>query len=222
MPQHLERVHIDWHYETAPAELRERIVRANEQLDSLDHTYHTFTEQLAEVATEEPALVADVLIDDGTQFLFHVERGVVETLVLEAHCELVERLANNDYARPPAPPREATRKYELALYYPEDMLRLIQSEATRTDKSMSWMVQFAWKTAGAKVAGTDRGTLANRVRTFSKTTRKQALFFPGTMADEIEAAAKRLECSASFVAQSAFALAREQIAALPTADELSS
>ena len=34
-----------------------------------------------------------------------------------------------------------------SLYFPEDMLEEIQKEATRQDRSISWIVQQAWKIA---------------------------------------------------------------------------
>ncbi len=34
-----------------------------------------------------------------------------------------------------------------SLYFPEEMLEEIQREATRQDRSLSWIVQQAWKVA---------------------------------------------------------------------------
>lgn len=34
-----------------------------------------------------------------------------------------------------------------ALYFPSDMLSELQSEATRQDRSISWLIQQAWKVA---------------------------------------------------------------------------
>ena len=36
-------------------------------------------------------------------------------------------------------------KRKQSLYFPEEMLREIQEEATRQDRSLSWIVQKAWK-----------------------------------------------------------------------------
>lgn len=36
-------------------------------------------------------------------------------------------------------------KRKQSLYFPEDMLREIQDEAKRQDRSLSWIVQKAWK-----------------------------------------------------------------------------
>ncbi len=40
-----------------------------------------------------------------------------------------------------------TDKRKQSLYFPEDMLREIQEEATRLDRSLSWVVQQAWRLA---------------------------------------------------------------------------
>ena len=38
-----------------------------------------------------------------------------------------------------------------SLYFPEDMLGEIQTQAERQDRSMSWIVQQAWKLARAEM-----------------------------------------------------------------------
>jgi uncharacterized small protein (TIGR04563 family) len=43
------------------------------------------------------------------------------------------------------PPTSEKRKQ--SLYFPEEMLREIQAEATRQDRSLSWIVQQAWRAA---------------------------------------------------------------------------
>ncbi len=48
-------------------------------------------------------------------------------------------------------------KRKQSLYFPEDMLEEIQAEATRQDRSLSWIVQRAWSAARAtigKIPGT--------------------------------------------------------------------
>lgn len=45
-----------------------------------------------------------------------------------------------------------------SLYFPEEMLREIQEEATRQDRSLSWIMQHAWRSARARIGnmpGTD-------------------------------------------------------------------
>ena len=38
-----------------------------------------------------------------------------------------------------------------SLYFPEEMLEEIQREAMRQDRSMSWIVQMAWKLARGEI-----------------------------------------------------------------------
>ena len=38
-----------------------------------------------------------------------------------------------------------------SLYFPEDMLQEIEREAKRQDRSISWIVQQAWKVARADI-----------------------------------------------------------------------
>ncbi|TMB21590.1 MAG: TIGR04563 family protein, partial [Deltaproteobacteria bacterium] len=38
-----------------------------------------------------------------------------------------------------------------SLYFPEDMLNEIQSQAQRLDRSLSWVVQQAWKIAKSEL-----------------------------------------------------------------------
>jgi uncharacterized small protein (TIGR04563 family) len=45
-----------------------------------------------------------------------------------------------------------TDKRKQSLYFPEDMLKEIQDEATRQDRSMSWVVQMAWKLARNEIS----------------------------------------------------------------------
>jgi uncharacterized small protein (TIGR04563 family) len=44
-----------------------------------------------------------------------------------------------------------TGKRKQSLYFPEDMLGEIQVEANRQDRSLSWIVQQAWKIARSEI-----------------------------------------------------------------------
>jgi uncharacterized small protein (TIGR04563 family) len=46
----------------------------------------------------------------------------------------------------------ATEKRKQSLYFPEDILLEIQREATRQDRSLSWVVQQAWKISREQIA----------------------------------------------------------------------
>jgi uncharacterized small protein (TIGR04563 family) len=45
-------------------------------------------------------------------------------------------------------------KRKQSLYFPEEMLRQIQDEARRQDRSLSWIVQRAWKFAREEIRQT--------------------------------------------------------------------
>lgn len=59
----------------------------------------------------------------------------------------------------------AADKRKQSLYFPEDMLKEIQDQANRQDRSLSWIVQQAWKIAESQIKkfpsvndyGTDEG-----------------------------------------------------------------
>jgi uncharacterized small protein (TIGR04563 family) len=42
-------------------------------------------------------------------------------------------------------------KRKQSLYFPEEMLKEISTEATRQDRSLSWIVQKAWKAARKEI-----------------------------------------------------------------------
>lgn len=42
-------------------------------------------------------------------------------------------------------------KRKQSLYFPEDMLKEIQHEAARLDRSLSWIVQQCWKLSRGKL-----------------------------------------------------------------------
>lgn len=47
----------------------------------------------------------------------------------------------------PMPDATKTDKRKQSLYFPESMLQEIKEEAARLDRSLSWIVQRAWKIA---------------------------------------------------------------------------
>ena len=44
-----------------------------------------------------------------------------------------------------------TDKRKQSLYFPEEMLKEIQAEANRQDRSLSWIVQQAWRLARGEI-----------------------------------------------------------------------
>lgn len=45
----------------------------------------------------------------------------------------------------------STDKRKQSLYFPEEMLKEIQDEANRQDRSLSWIVQQAWRIARTEI-----------------------------------------------------------------------
>ena len=63
-------------------------------------------------------------------------------------------LANVDQnaARVPVPAEPArSDKRKQSLYFPEEMLEEIKGQAARLDRSLSWIVQRAWKIARLEI-----------------------------------------------------------------------
>jgi uncharacterized small protein (TIGR04563 family) len=58
-------------------------------------------------------------------------------------------------SRPPVaaekPAASTTDNRKQSLYFPEDMLDEISREASRQDRSMSWIVQQAWRVARSEI-----------------------------------------------------------------------
>lgn len=58
---------------------------------------------------------------------------------------------DNSQASIESAPTSSTDNRKQSLYFPETMLEEIKAEAARLDRSLSWVVQRAWKTARAEV-----------------------------------------------------------------------
>ena len=54
-------------------------------------------------------------------------------------------MATNDKESMTSLPGSKTDKRKQSLYFPESMLQEIKEEAARLDRSLSWVVQRAWK-----------------------------------------------------------------------------
>jgi uncharacterized small protein (TIGR04563 family) len=60
-------------------------------------------------------------------------------------------MATNDVKGRNTPPETPSDKRKQSLYFPEAMLVEIQQEAARLDRSLSWVMQRAWKTARLEI-----------------------------------------------------------------------
>lgn len=187
-------------YDDEPS-MRELLARVAHAIDSGEHRF-----------------VAEVEAD---RFLIDLApgRAKVQKLVAVTEPALFARLISARYADVPEPPPRPGERREQALYWPEEVLQALKEEASRLDVSLSNLVQKAWKASREKVAGSDRASLAALVAGFTGDKRKQTILLPGEILVELREQAARLDSSLSFVAQGAWALARDALSALPPPGE---
>jgi uncharacterized small protein (TIGR04563 family) len=69
----------------------------------------------------------------------------------EQHIDSGPQTARHPKVNMEPPKMSRTDKRKQSLYFPEDMLREIQIEANRQDRSLSWIVQQAWRLARAEI-----------------------------------------------------------------------
>jgi uncharacterized small protein (TIGR04563 family) len=67
------------------------------------------------------------------------------------HVTMPARMADQEHKSGPDASKSDKRKQ--SLYFPEAMLDEIQKEAQRLQRSMSWVVQRAWKHARKEIKG---------------------------------------------------------------------
>jgi uncharacterized small protein (TIGR04563 family) len=81
--------------------------------------------------------------------------GTLPSLALDAGSSGVQQwaLAMADQEHKSGPDVSKSDKRKQSLYFPEAMLEEIQKEAQRLQRSMSWVVQRAWKHARREIKG---------------------------------------------------------------------
>lgn len=142
------------------------------------------------------------------------------------HAELIERLlAADPVALMPETPslRERagkTDKVEQSLYFPESMIDHIRAQSLRCDRSLSSVVQSAWRFAEPTiVALADRAAGRELMKPQPDSQKyKQSLYFPTAMLEAMAAQAARFDSSLSWVTQLACAIAAEHLTTLPSVD----
>lgn len=166
------------------------------------------------------AFVAEV---ETSRYLVELRPGHarVAQLVPVTEPELVARLLSGQVAPVPQSPLSDNSKYEQSVYLPEGVLNNVRGHAARTDRSLSYMVQYAYKLARQRILECPSSAalldaLPDDVPASDK--RKQTLYFSGAMLKELRSEAQRLDVSLSRVLLAAWALAQAEIEALPSAD----
>jgi uncharacterized small protein (TIGR04563 family) len=236
VPTYLTDCRIDWGWNER-SEAEQAIVRRYQpQLDDHDHTVETFAELLGRASGELPAVAIAALVDDQseTRVLVLAKDGAITkvpvkdstrrySITLGQDDKVRALLAADKSALFPATVTALDRlaagetKISRTLFFPEPLLDFVQREAARTDRSLSWIVQFAWKEVRAQIAALpDReAAAALRVSYPSAANTPQTLYVPTEMVVEAEAQAARFDSSLSWLFQLALALATPAITALP-------
>lgn len=115
---------------------------------------------------------------------------------------------------------EETR--EQALYFPVPVVDVLQREAARLDRSVSWCLQRAWTRARRQIAALPAAPQGDAAAQVGGTEvaaapvekRKRTIFFPESMLREIREEAARLDRSLSWVVGRAWEIAAPEILAL--------
>jgi uncharacterized small protein (TIGR04563 family) len=115
-----------------------------------------------------------------------------------------------------------TEKIEQPLYWPEALLAFARAEARRLDRTISWLVQRAWKLASGRIRGIPSTEQAkgHTVSLVDTPKSKMNLFIPADMLEEMKAEAARFDRSMSWLVNLTLTLARPDLENIPTPEEI--
>lgn len=236
MPIRIVDSRVDWGWSDRTEDERAVVQRFQPRLDEADHTIESFSGLLAQASAEIPSVAVAALVDEdsGARTLLLVKGGAVTpVLVKDSTRRYSITLGQDDKVRALAAADKTALfpvavsamarlaagdlRVERALYFPEPMMAMVQAEASRLDRSWSYVVQLAWKHARAAIQALPDRDAAAPLRTPHLDASKvmQTLIFPTEMLVEIEAEAARFDSSQSWVVQLALSLAAPAIAAMP-------
>jgi uncharacterized small protein (TIGR04563 family) len=105
---------------------------------------------------------------------------------------------------------------EQTLYIPVPEVQVLQREAARLDRSVSWCLQQAWTRARAQIGELPSAPQEEQDEVVAPPVekRKWTIFFPAGMLAEIREEAGRLDRSLSWVVVRAWELAGPEVVAL--------
>lgn len=212
MPAYVQHFEIDWGWPRL-SEAERAVVRRHEaraQADPGTHTLATLKEALAAASRELPGREIRSRVED--------ENGEYALVAREGRCSDADDDAFDEEGKFPdlltADDYRAAGidKVYVGLYWPEGMLRAIKAEASRLDRSLSWVVQKAWVLARGKASAAtgDSGLPRDGDR------RKQSMYLPIGIYAEVAELAAREDRSMSFVVQRALTTAWPTITTIPT------
>jgi uncharacterized small protein (TIGR04563 family) len=211
MPAYLQHFEIDWGWPRL-SEAERAVVRRHEARAQADPGTHTLT-------TLKEALAASSRELQGREIRSHAEdeHGEYALVAREGRCSDADDDSFNEEGKFPdlltADDYRAAgvEKLYVGLYWPEGMLRAIQAQASRLDRSLSWVVQKAWIVAKGSTSppADDNGLPRDGDR------RKQSIYLPIEIYAELAEVAAREDRSMSFLVQRALTTSWPTITTLP-------
>ena len=205
MPEYLQHFEIDWGWPRL-SEAERAVARRHEaraQADPGTHTLTTLKEALAAASRE--------LRNREIRSHAEDEHGEYALVAREGRCSDADDDSFDEAGK--FPDLLTADDYHVAgvekLYWPEGMLRAIQAQASRLDRSLSWVVQKAWIVAKGPTspATGDNGLPRDGDR------RKQSIYLPIEIYAELAEAAK--DRSMSWLVQRALTTSWPTITTLP-------
>jgi uncharacterized small protein (TIGR04563 family) len=182
------------------------------QYDSEEH----LREHLEAVRPDEAASFVTNVGDDRFLVELSPETWSITKLVVSNRPALFARLMAGDFEAPKPAGRDPAQRYGQPLFFPRAMLDFLQTHATRMDRSLSWVVQYAVKVGdlGALDYGKAAAARAD-AKLSSGDKQQQTLYFTGYQLDLMEQHAARLDVAVSTIAQTAIAVAKREIEQMP-------
>ncbi len=214
MPAYLDRAVIDWSWPSLndAEQGTVRLFEARHQADPGTHTLDTFKAALASVSSKLPGRTLRARAQD--------EHGSYELVASAGAAEVSESAGFDDSgvfkeALSPDDFRAAgVEKLWVGLYFPAPMLAAVKGEATRADKSLSFVVQTALRAGFGLPADAPTHDFGSA----NSDKRKQSVYLPLDLYTELRGRADREDRSLSWVAQSAIARGWPDVTALPTVE----
>jgi hypothetical protein len=179
-------------------------------------TEDALREAVEGIAPSEPGRFVATAGHD--RFLVEVtpEEWRLHKLVAVTEPALFARLWHERYPEPKRAGRDPDQRYGQPLFWPVEMLEFLTVQATRLDRSLSWLVQYSLRVLNLEaLARVVAEGLPDLLGLADTPRQRQTLYFQGAQLDLMEAQAARLDTSTSAIAQIAVALAKRQIEKMP-------
>jgi uncharacterized small protein (TIGR04563 family) len=210
MPAHVRRFEIDWGWPrlSAPERAVVRRHEARARAEPGAHTVATLREALALASQELPGRAVRARVED--------EHGVHELHAADGRCADADAGSFDEQGRFPelltvdAFRDAGVESMWVGLYWPEDLLREMQAEAARLDRSVSWIVEKAWT-----IATSSTPIVRGRRPPHDGPRRKHSVYLSIALYDQLASAAAREDRSMSALAQRAIVTAWPTLTSLP-------